>query len=77
LTIQQKRVIIKAQNTTKASNAQHGGLKMNFIKEEITKARNGKQLNKILMRVKNEYGFLSKEYNEVLNLCWNMASNNK
>ena len=50
---------------------------MNFIKEEITKARNGKQLNKILMRVKNEYGFLSKEYNEVLNLCWNMASNNK
>jgi hypothetical protein len=50
---------------------------MNDFRNRIAVARNGKQLNKILMRVKNEYGFLSKEYNEVLNLCWNMASNNK
>lgn len=44
---------------------------MNDFRRRIEKARNKKALDKILAEALKQYGFLSKEYNEILNLCWN------
>lgn len=43
---------------------------MNFILDKLAKAKNNRQLKKILNQVEREYGFLSKEYNVVVNYCW-------
>lgn len=38
--------------------------------EKIEKAKTPKALDKILTQAKEVYGFLSNEYNKILNLCW-------
>lgn len=38
--------------------------------ERIEKAKNKKALDKILTQAEQVYGFLSTEYNKILNLCW-------
>ncbi len=42
---------------------------MNELRKGIERARNKRALNKILTKALEIYGFLSKEYNEILNLC--------
>ena len=44
---------------------------MTDLKERITKARNKKALNQIVEQALTVYGFFSKEYGEILTLCWN------
>lgn len=43
---------------------------MHDFLERIAKAKTGKALDKILTEAKEVYGFLSNEYNKILNLCW-------
>ena len=43
---------------------------MHDFLERIAKAKTDKALDKILTEVKEVYGFLSNEYNKILNLCW-------
>ncbi len=43
---------------------------MNDFRSRIANAKNKKQLDKILMQALKEYGLFSKEYGEILNLCW-------
>lgn len=40
------------------------------LKERIEKANSKKKLNKIVQEALNKYGFFSKEYSEILELCW-------
>lgn len=43
---------------------------LNDFKTLIAKTNKPKALNKILLKAKATYGFLSKEYNIILNLIW-------
>lgn len=43
---------------------------MNDFRNAIAKAKNKKQLNNILMQALKQYGLFSKEYAELLSLCW-------
>ena len=43
---------------------------LNDFRNRIEKARNKKQLDKILLQALKEYGLFSKEYGELLSLCW-------
>lgn len=43
---------------------------MNDFRNGIANARSKKQLDRILKQAREAYGFLSKEYNEILSLCW-------
>ena len=38
--------------------------------EKIEKAKTPKALDKILTQAEKVYGFLSNEYNKILDLCW-------
>ena len=44
---------------------------MNELRNGIERARNKKQLDRILDKALKEFGFLSKRYNEILDLCYN------
>ena len=44
---------------------------MNDFKRRIEKSRKPKHLDKVLKEALNIYGFFSKEYSEILNLCCN------
>ena len=43
---------------------------MDDLRERIKKANSKKKLNKIVQEALNKYGFFSKEYGEILNLCY-------
>lgn len=43
---------------------------LNEFKHLIKKATKAKKLDKILTQAKEMFGFLSDDYNKVLNLCW-------
>ena len=43
---------------------------MNDFRSEVSRAKNIKQLDKILKQVVQEFGFLSPQHGEILNLCW-------
>ena len=43
---------------------------MNDFRNGIAKAKSKKALDRILKQALKVYGFLSKEYNEILALCW-------
>lgn len=43
---------------------------LNDFRNRIAKAKNKKELDKILMQALKEYGLFSKEYAELLSLCW-------
>lgn len=43
---------------------------LNEFKRAIAKARNKKQLDKILKKALEFYGLYSKRYGELLYLCW-------
>ena len=46
-----------------------GVIMMNDFRSRIEKARNKKALDKVLKEALNAYGFFSKQYGEILNLC--------
>lgn len=43
---------------------------LNEFKNQIAKAKTMKQADKVLKQVIKEYGFLSQNYNIILNLCF-------
>ena len=43
---------------------------LNEFKYLIEKSTKAKKLDKILTQAKDVFGFLSDNYNKVLNLCW-------
>jgi hypothetical protein len=43
---------------------------LNDFKNQIAKAKTIKQADKVLKQVIKEYGFLSNNYNIILNLCF-------